>query len=51
MTPQKDKYQFAKKEILQILIAIFALILVSLVYYFHIRKEALHTAREGAPHC
>ena len=48
MTPQKDKYQFAKKEILQILIAIFALISVSMVYYFHIRKEALHTAQMRA---
>ena len=48
MTTQKDKYQFAKKEILQILIAIFALISVSMVYYFHIRKEALHTAQMRA---
>ncbi len=43
-----SKYPFVKKELLKIFIAIFALLLVSMVYYFHIRKEALHTAQMRA---
>jgi serine phosphatase RsbU (regulator of sigma subunit) len=44
----KDKYQFAKKEILKIFIAIAALMIVSLIYYFHIRQEALFVAGKRA---
>ncbi len=43
-----SKYPFVKKELLKIFIAIFALLLVCMVYYFHIRKEALHTAQMRA---
>lgn len=43
-----SKYPFVKKELLKIFIAISALLLVSVIYYFHIRKEALHTAQMRA---
>ena len=43
-----NKYAFAKKEILKILSAIAVLALVSVFYYFHIRKEALHVAGKRA---
>ena len=48
MSSTFSKYPFVKKELLKIFIAIFALLLVSMVYYFHIRKEALHTAQMRA---
>ena len=44
----KDKYQFAKKEVLKIIIALAALMIVSLIYYFHIRQEALFVAGKRA---
>ena len=44
----KSKYQFAKKEFLKMFIAIFALALVSVAYYFYIRQEALRTAGRRA---
>jgi len=44
----KSNYQFAKKELLKIFIAIFVLALVSVAYYFYIRREALHTAERRA---
>ena len=43
-----SKYQFAKKELLKMFIAIFVLALVSVAYYFYIRREALHTAERRA---
>ena len=43
-----SKYQFAKKELLKMFIAIFMLALVSVAYYFYIRREALHTAERRA---
>jgi anti-sigma regulatory factor (Ser/Thr protein kinase) len=43
-----SKYQFAKKELLKMFIAIFLLALVSVAYYFYIRREALHTAERRA---
>ena len=43
-----DKYAFAKKELLKIFAAVLSLTLVSLVYYFHIRQEALHVAERHA---
>lgn len=43
-----DKYQLAKKELLKIFIAIFTLMLVSMAYYFYIRREALHSAEKRA---
>ena len=43
-----NKYAFAKKELLKIIIAIAVLALVSVVYYFHIRQEALHVAEKRA---
>lgn len=48
MSSTFSKYPFVKKELLKIFIAIFALLLVCMVYYFHIRKEALHTAQMRA---
>ena len=48
MIPLKDKYQFAKKELLKIFIAVAALIIVSVFYYFHIRKDALFVAGKRA---
>lgn len=48
MLPFKDKYQFAKKEVLKIIIALSALMIVSLIYYFHIRQEALFVAGKRA---
>ena len=44
----KDKYQFAKKEVLKIIIALSALMIVSLIYYLHIRQEALFVAVKRA---
>ena len=44
----KDKYQFAKKELLKIIIALSALMIVSLIYYLHIRQEALFVAVKRA---
>ena len=44
----KDKYLFVKKELLTIIIALVALMIVSLIYYFHIRKEALFVAGKRA---
>lgn len=43
-----SKYQFAKKELLKMFVAIFVLALVSVAYYFYIRREALHTAERRA---
>lgn len=43
-----SKYQFAKKELLKMFFAIFVLALVSVAYYFYIRREALHTAERRA---
>ena len=43
-----SKYQFAKKELLKMFIAILVLALVSVAYYFYIRREALHTAGRRA---
>lgn len=43
-----DKYAFAKKELLKILAAVIALMIVSLIYYFHIRQEALFVAGKRA---
>ncbi len=48
MSSTFSKYPFVKKELLKIFIAISALLLVSVIYYFHIRKEALHTAQMRA---
>ena len=48
MSSTFSKYPFVKKELLKIFIAIFALLLVCMLYYFHIRKEALHTAQMRA---
>ena len=43
-----DKYAFAKKELLKILAAVIALAIVSVAYYFYIRREALHSAEKRA---
>ena len=43
-----NKYQFAKKELLKISTAVVALMLVSVIYYFHIRQEALVLAGKRA---
>lgn len=48
MSALTNKYTFAKKEILKIISAIAVLALVSVFYYFHIRKEALHVAGKRA---
>lgn len=48
MSSTFSKYPFVKKELLKIFIAISALLWVSVIYYFHIRKEALHTAQMRA---
>ena len=48
MSALTNKYAFAKKEILKIISAIAVLALVSVFYYFHIRKEALHVAGKRA---
>jgi anti-sigma regulatory factor (Ser/Thr protein kinase) len=48
MTGSTNKYQFAKKELLKMFIAIFVLMLVSVTYYFYIRREALHLAEKRA---
>ena len=44
----KDKYQFAKKELLKLILALSALMIVSLIYYLHIRQEALFVAVKRA---
>ena len=43
-----NKYAFAKKELLKIFAAVIALAIVSVVYYFHIRQEALLLAGKRA---
>ena len=43
-----NKYAFAKKELLKIFVAVIALAIVSVVYYFHIRQEALFVAGKRA---
>ena len=48
MSRFSSKYQFVKKELLKIFTAIFALLMVSIVYYFHIRHEALFVAGKRA---
>jgi anti-sigma regulatory factor (Ser/Thr protein kinase) len=44
MKAQDNRKAFARKELWKIFIAIFVLALVSVTYYFYIRREALHTA-------
>lgn len=41
-----DKYQFAKKELLKILIAVLVLILVGIKYYFYIRKQEVRSVEK-----
>ena len=43
-----SKYQLAKKELLKIFAAVFALAIVSVAYYFHIRQESLLLAGKRA---
>ena len=48
MENQINKQDFARKELLKIFIAISALMIGSVVYYFYIRKDALHSAERRA---
>ncbi|MBO7446254.1 MAG: SpoIIE family protein phosphatase [Bacteroidales bacterium] len=48
MSNSPNKYSLANKELLKIVCAISALIIVSLIYYFHIRKESLYIAGKRA---
>ena len=48
MSSTTNKYRFAQKELLKMFIVIFALMLVSVAYYFYIRKEALKVAEKRA---
>ena len=46
MLSSKNKYRFADKEFLKILVAIVALMIASVAYYFYIRHEALRIAEK-----
>ena len=48
MLSSKNKYRFADKEFLKILVAIVALMIASVAYYFYIRHEALRIAEKRA---
>ena len=48
MSLPTNEYKFAKQEIRKILVAVLALMLVSVAYYFYIRNEALHSAEKRA---
>jgi anti-sigma regulatory factor (Ser/Thr protein kinase) len=48
MKAQISKQDFARKELIKIFIAIFVLLVCSVIYYFYIRKDALHSAEKRA---
>lgn len=48
MKAQISKQDFARKELIKIFIAIFVLLVGSVIYYFYIRKDALHSAEKRA---
>ncbi len=48
MKTQISKQDFARKELVKIFIAIFVLLVCSVIYYFYIRKDALHSAEKRA---
>ena len=48
MQAQISKQVFARKEIVKIVVAISVLLVCSVLYYFYIRKDALHSAEKRA---
>ncbi len=48
MSDYNNKPAFAKRELLKIAVAIFVLLVCSVIYYFYIRKDALHAAERRA---
>lgn len=48
MSSPFDKYPFVKKELLKVFVAVFALTMASVAYYFYMRKDALVLSQKRA---